>query len=221
MTSLARPRDPVVSFDDVSVAIDRTVLLAPVSAVAHPGDALAVTGGNGTGKTTLLTLLCGLATPTTGTVHVEGRIPDERSPAFRRAVAGMIGLPPFARDLTVREQLRLVALSWGAPSTGSGAPGLLADEWLERVGIPHLAERFPHELSAGQLQLAGLVLTLVRPSSLLVLDEPEQRLDSERCARVAGLLAALRDEGRTLVVATHSEDIVRTVGTKTLDLSSR
>ncbi|GAA4507932.1 hypothetical protein GCM10023159_06660 [Brevibacterium yomogidense] len=180
-----------------------------------------MTGGNGTGKTTLLTLLCGLATPTTGTVHVEGCVPDERSPSFRRAVAGMIGLPPFARDLTVREQLRLVALSWSARSTGLGTLGLLADDWLERVGIPHLADRFPHELSAGQLQLAGLALTLIRPSSLLVLDEPEQRLDSERCAHVAGLLAALRDEGRTLVVATHSDDIVRTVGTKTLDLSSR
>lgn len=209
---------PLVAVDAVTVTIGQTVLLPPLTTSLRAGEAVAVTGGNGTGKTTLLTLLCGLARPTSGTILIEGRIPDERSAAFRRTVAGMIGLPPFARDLTVREQLRLVAVSWGTLKAGSRDPESLADHWLERLGIEHLAHRFPHELSAGQLQLAGLALTAVRPSDLLIFDEPEQRLDSEKRAVVARLLAELRDEGRALVIATHSDVFVRTVGTTTLDM---
>lgn len=216
----AHAHSPLVAVDEATVESGRTVLLSPVSAVVHPGEALAVVGRNGTGKTTLLSLLCGLRKPSAGTVHVAGRSPDERSPAFRRTLAGMIGLPPFARDLTIREQLRLVAVSWGASATGGESPGSLADHWLERVDIGHLAGRFPHELSAGQLQLAGLALTLIRPSELLLLDEPEQRLDTGRRGLIADLLGALRDEGRTLIVSTHSDEMVRTVGTKILELGS-
>lgn len=218
MTPPSHTTSPLVAVDEATVETGGTILLPPVSAVVHPGEALAVTGHNGTGKTTLLTLLCGVRKATSGTVLVAGRTPDERSPVFRRTVAGMIGLPPFARDLTVREQLRLVAVSWGAPPAGPGSPGSVADQWLERVGIAHLAGRFPHELSAGQLQLAGLALTLARPSELLLLDEPEQRLDTGRRAHIAELLAELRDDGRTLVLSTHSAEVVRTVATKTLDL---
>lgn len=209
----------LVTVDGAAVTRGGNVLLRPCSAVVEAGEALVITGGNGAGKTTLLTLLCGLSTPTAGTVLIDGSTPDERSPVFRSTVAGMLGLPPLARDLTVEEQIRLVTVSWGAPDRG---PDLhtLAQRLLTRLQIAHLADRFPHELSSGQLQLAGLALTLARPSHLLVLDEPEQRLDTERRGVVAGLLADLRDEGRGLVVSTHSTQIVDALATQVLDLDA-
>lgn len=203
-----------------AVARGSSVLLRPCSAVVGAGEALVITGGNGAGKTTLLTLLCGLTTPTAGTVLIDGSTPDERSPVFRSAVAGMLGLPPLARDLTVEEQIRLVTVSWGAPDSGPTGPDAIAQRFLTRLQIAHLADRFPHELSSGQLQLTGLALTLARPSDLLVLDEPEQRLDTERRGVVAGLLAELRYEGRGLVVSTHSTQIVDALATQVLDLDA-
>ncbi|MGO1440212.1 MAG: ABC transporter ATP-binding protein [Brevibacterium yomogidense] len=210
----------LVIVDEAAVTRGADALLRPCSASVDPGGALVITGGNGSGKTTLLTLLCGLSTPTAGTVLIDGRAPDERSPAFRSAVAGMLGLPPLARDLTVEEQLRLVTVSWGAPAAGPSGPHAVAHRLLDRLQIAHLADRFPHELSSGQLQLTGLALTLARPSHLLVLDEPEQRLDTERRGVVAGLLRELRDEGRALVVATHSPQIVDALATEVLDLDA-
>jgi len=211
---------PLVSVEDGSVRRGTSMLLPPCSATLDAGGALVVTGGNGAGKTTLLTLLCGLSEPTAGTVRIEGRAPDERSRGFRRSVAGMLGLPPLARDLTVEEQLRLVSVSWGAPSSGSTSPHAVAADLLARLQIVQLADRFPHELSSGQAQLVGLALTLARPSRLLVIDEPEQRLDSARRGLVADLLAEMRDEGRGLVVSTHSADIADALATEVLDLDA-
>lgn len=210
----------LVTVDGAAVTRGGNVLLRPCSAVLGPGEALVITGGNGAGKTTLLTLLCGLSTPTAGTVLIDGSAPDERSPVFRSTVAGMLGLPPLARDLTVEEQLRLVTVSWGAPDRGPTGPHATAQRLLTRLQIAHLADRFPHELSSGQLQLTGLALTLARPSSLLVLDEPEQRLDTERRGVVASLLAELRKQGRGLVVSTHSPQIVDALATQVLDLDA-
>lgn len=210
----------LVTVDGAAVTRSGNVLLRPCSATVGAGEALVITGGNGAGKTTLLTLLCGLTTPTAGAVLIDGRTPDERSPAFRSTVAGMLGLPPLARDLTVEEQLRLVAVSWGAPASGPTGPHAVAQRLLTRLQIAHLADRFPHELSSGQLQLTGLALTLARPSRLLVLDEPEQRLDTERRGVVAGLLAEMRAEGRGLVVSTHSAQFVDALATQVLDLDA-
>lgn len=214
------PAPSLAAVDAATVTRGEDVLLRPCSATVDAGEALVVTGGNGAGKTTLLSLLCGLTASTAGSVRIEGRPPDERSPAFRRTVAGMLGLPPLARDLTVDEQLRLVAVSWGAPVSGPTSSHAVARRLLARLQIAHLADRFPHELSSGQLQLTGLALTLARPSRLLVLDEPEQRLDAERRGLVADLLMEMRDEGRGLVVSTHSADIVETVATQVLDLDA-
>ena len=113
-----------------------------------------------------------------------------------------------------------MTVSWGAPAAGPSGPHAVAHRLLDRLQIAHLADRFPHELSSGQLQLTGLALTLARPSHLLVLDEPEQRLDTERRGVVAGLLRELRDEGRALVVATHSPQIVDALATEVLDLDA-
>lgn len=184
------------------------MLLAPTSFALEAGRALAVTGHNGAGKTTLLRVLAGLTRPSTGSATIAGRPVDDRSPEFRRLVAAHLGLPPLARDLTLREHAVLVAASWGI-----GLPA--AEERVEAVfaelGIGHLVARFPHELSSGQRQLFALVLTLVRPCAVLLVDEPEQRLDEHRRGLVAAALRRRRDDGATIVLVSHSPVLVEAV----------
>lgn len=212
---LARDAAPLVEAVDVSVTLDDVVLLPPVSLAAHPGEAVVVTGANGSGKTTLLRVLAGLTRPTTGSARVGGRAIDERDARYRRTLAAHLGLPPFARNLTVREHLTLVGASWGRTVVDAGAA---ADALLDRVGLRQLAQRFPHELSSGQTQLVALATVLARPFDVLLLDEPEQRLDSDRLGLVGELLAEHVDRGATLVVASHSAVLTEALADRVVPL---
>jgi len=208
-------RSPAVEAEELSVTSGGAVLLPPVSFAVASGEAVAVTGPNGSGKTTLLRAIAGLVPVTAGTVHVHGRSVDERDPRFRRAVAGLIGHPPVARDLTLGEHLAFVAVSWGAEVAAGHDT---AAELLTAMGIMALRDRFPHELSSGQSQLFSLALVLARPSDVLLLDEPEQRLDGDRLALVGGLLRSVVEAGRTLLLASHSPVLIAAVSDRTVAL---
>jgi ABC-2 type transport system ATP-binding protein len=205
-----------VSAAGVSVAVDSEMLLAPVSFDLDAGETLAVVGSNGSGKTTLLRVLAGLTSPTAGVVMVAGDAPDDRKPAFRGRVAALLGLPPLARDLTLREHMVLVGASWGYTVDQAKER---ADELLDEFGITRLRSRFPHELSSGQAQLFALALTFSRPFEILLLDEPEQRLDLDRLSVVGGVLRRLADRGITIIMASHSRALVEQVTDRVLDIT--
>jgi ABC-2 type transport system ATP-binding protein len=204
-----------VSADRVSVSVGNHALLSPVSFDAAPGDVVAVRGGNGAGKTTLLRVLAASTAATSGHVLMEGVPVDARSARFRRRVAAMIGPPPLARNLTLLEHLNLVGLTWGESAE---AATHRSGELLGSLGIEALASRFPHELSSGQTQLFGFALTLARPSEVLLLDEPEQRLDADRLALVAQCIRDVADAGGTVIMATHSARLAGEVASHTLTL---
>lgn len=207
----------MIEFDEVGVRIGQVWLLEPVSARMGQGRATAVRGGNGAGKTTLLSVLLGRLAPTTGSVRVAGTEIDERDAGFRRTVAGMLHHPPPARDMTIAEHATLVAATW----TGDvDEARRAADAVLEELDVTALADRFPHELSTGQRQLAALALVLVRPAEVLVLDEPEQRLDEYRLGLLAEALRRRRDDGTTLVFATHSDRLADAVADDVLTLEN-
>lgn len=207
----------MIEFRDVGVEVGDATLLAPVSAAAYRGEALIVRGGNGTGKSTLLRVLAGLRAPSSGAVRVGGEQVRERDPRFRRRVAAMIGLPPLAPDLTVLDHVALVATTWWDDPRAAAAR---AHQVLAELGLEGLHERFPHELSSGQTQLLGLALVLARPCEVLILDEPEQRLDPEHVEAVAQVLHARRDDGTTLVIATHSAVLADYLADRTLTLDA-
>jgi ABC-type sulfate/molybdate transport systems ATPase subunit len=89
---------------------------------------------------------------------------------------------------------------------------------LELLEIGHLAKRFPHELSSGQQQLFQLALVLFRPATVLLLDEPEQRLDTHKRDLLTGVLAARKDAGDTLVIACHDPVMTDELADAVLDL---
>ena len=197
--------DPLVSASELGVSIDRQVLLSDTSFHADRGEALAVLGPNGAGKTTLLRVVSGRIRPSTGTVTVADMVPSEKDPKFRGAVAALLGNPPTAANLTVREHVILVAASWNASVDIATAQ---SDDLLDQFGISRLASRYPHELSTGQSQLFALALTLSRNFDLLLLDEPEQRLDADRVHLVGEVLRSLVVGGKTIIMASHNTALV-------------
>ncbi|MFD0427875.1 ATP-binding cassette domain-containing protein [Streptomyces zhihengii] len=159
---------------DVARSYGGVPVLGPVGLTVHKGRCVVVTGGNGSGKSTLLRLAAGRERPTKGTVRLDGAEMDGDRRQVRSAVATVIDTDAFYPDLTVREHLMLVALAHGgggaAPETVSAA--LAAHHLTDRAEVP------PSALSSGQRQQMLLAAAFVRPHRLLILDEPEQRLDA-------------------------------------------
>ena len=208
---------PYLEARAVAASIDSEVLLAPVSFALQEGDALAVQGQNGSGKTTLLRILSGQLRPSRGQAFLDGEPIDERTRAIRASISARIGLPAFARELTAQEHLRFIATTWGR--VGSAATDT-ADITMAALGIGELRNRFVNELSSGQTQLLSVATALVRPFDVLILDEPEQRLDAARRTLVASAVRAEVDRGATVVIASHSEDMVAAIASRSVVLGA-
>ncbi|MEU2075979.1 ATP-binding cassette domain-containing protein [Streptomyces sp. NPDC013489] len=196
---------PAIAAQDASVVLDGTTLLAPTTFEVMPGEFWCLTGSNGSGKTTLLRAFLGSRRLTDGAVLVRGETVDMARSRHRRLMASLVEPIPVARDMTLREQVTLVAASWygNTAETAERADGIVG-----RLGLTALGTRFPSQLSSGQLQLFNLALTLVRPADVILLDEPERHLDTDRVDLVAALLSERAEQGTSFLVATHEAAMV-------------
>lgn len=199
----------------VGKTIDTTTLLLPTDISADPGECVVLRGPNGSGKTTLLRIVGGLLVPTTGTATIGGREADERDRAVRAAVAALLGTPTTYRDLTLIDHLVLIDSTWGGDPSTSDERGA---ELLATLGIDHLDDRFPHELSSGQEQLFRLALTFARPARVLLLDEPEQHLDTTKRQIVARLIRERTDAGASVVMACHDPELTSALADEVVDV---
>ncbi|EWT04700.1 multidrug ABC transporter ATPase [Intrasporangium chromatireducens Q5-1] len=205
-----------VHADKVGKTIDTTTLVLPTTVRAKPGQCVVLRGPNGSGKTTLLRMIGGLLEPTVGTATIGGTTADERNPSVRAAVAALIGTPTTYRDLTLIDHLVLVDSTWGGDPNTSDERGLAL---MARLGIDHLHDRFPHELSSGQEQLFRLALTFSRPGSVLLLDEPEQRLDTTKRVTVTELIRERARAGTTVVMACHDPEMTEALAHRVVDVA--
>ena len=196
--------------EDLSVGHGTAPVCAPVDLRLAAGRAVAVVGPNGSGKSTLLRTLVGLLEPLDGTVAFAGAPVDERSAAFRRDVAAVLDDDAFFVSLTGREHLLLAARGHGVAAAEE-----VVDAEVEAFGLGERADALPSELSSGQRRRLALAAAFVRPARLLVLDEPERRLDAGMRARLAARLA-LRDAGTAVLLASHDAGVVATVADEVL-----
>ncbi|MDO4783615.1 MAG: ABC transporter ATP-binding protein [Propionibacteriaceae bacterium] len=179
------------------------------------GEAVALTGRNGAGKSTVLRCIVGADRPNEGTVELFGIRMSETNPEIRRNVATVIDDLDFFPDLSVVEHLDLLARAHGVED-----PDSLVDEVLEEVQLVPQAGQLPATLSSGQRRRLALATAFVRPRSLLVLDEPEQRLDVEGIAWLGQRLAAEKRDGLAIVLASHEPSLVEAIGARKVELGA-
>jgi len=204
-----------------------TPALPPTDVALSAGRTLAVTGANGTGKSTLALLLAGLRGPTTGRVAAVPALtgglrrpdrPPHRWPAgdlVRRI--GAVFQNPEHQFLTgrVRDELALGPLRAGS---GDADAHRLADQLLERLGLTALAEANPFTLSGGQQRRLSVATALATRPAVVVLDEPTFGQDRDTWAELVALLAEQQDEGRALVLVTHDAAVVSALADEVLEL---
>ena len=178
----------------------------------HAGKSLGIVGESGAGKSTILSLLMALSSPSAGQVEFRGaplrRVRASRMREFRRSVQLVFQDPRSSLDprMSVDQILREPLESLAIP----GDHRARVAELLEAVGLtPDMAARYPGEFSGGQRQRIAIARALAPSPQVLVADEPVSALDVSVRAQIIELLARLKDElGMTLVMVSHDIAIV-------------
>jgi lipoprotein-releasing system ATP-binding protein len=189
-------------------------VLSEVTLSLSPGEAAAVTGPSGSGKSSLLYILGALEPPSAGEVTLGGRNPFTLTPAqladFRNQQIGFVFQDHcLLPQCTVLENVLVPTLVAGrANRAETRDPAVHARELLDRVGLADRLDHRPGELSGGEKQRVAIARALIHDPRLLLCDEPTGNLDQASAATVASLLLDLhRAQQNILIVVTHSETL--------------
>jgi putative ABC transport system ATP-binding protein len=178
-------------------------VLRDVTALAEPGQVLAVTGPSGAGKTTLLSAMAGLLRPATGTVTVAGERLRDRDHAVSRRVVLVPQDSGLAPILTAAENVQVALMAQGSDAARARR---LTVESLHRVGLSAQADQMVEELSGGQQQRAAVARGLALHGDVLLADEVTSELDAQSRQAVLDLLRAEAERGAAVVFATHDPE---------------
>jgi energy-coupling factor transport system ATP-binding protein len=178
---------------------DGTLGLDEVSLVVAGGEAVAVTGPTGSGKSTLVRHLNGLLRPSAGRVLLDGEDVRGRRVAELARRVGVAFQEPD-RQLFCRTVRAEVAFGAAGPEA--------VEEALEATGLAGVGDRHPYDLGYSRRKLVAIAAVLAMRSPVVVLDEPTTGQDAAGVDRLAALVGRLRAEGRTLVVVSHHEGFV-------------
>ena len=184
------------------------LILDEVSLKVDAGEAMAIVGASGSGKSTQLGLLAGLDVPTGGRVLLDGielTTLDEDGRARLRA--GRVGFVfqsfQLLQSLTALENVMLPM-----ELVGEGSPRTAATEILQRVGLGKRLNHYPNQLSGGEQQRCAIARAFASNPKMLFADEPTGNLDQTTGARIVELLFALNSErATTLILVTHDRAI--------------
>lgn len=176
-------------------AVDGIDLVVPRGAV------FGFLGPNGSGKTTTIRLILGLAAPTSGDVQLLGRLMPAASAAVLPHVGALVEGPAFAPYLSGRANL--ARLDTANPLAQAASRRTRITEALQRVGLSHVGGKKVKAYSLGMKQRLGIAATLLMPRELLILDEPTNGLDPQGTREVRSLIRGLADDGTTVLVSSH------------------
>ncbi len=197
---------PLLSIVGLTKSYGGRQVVVGLDADVAVGEVVALCGPNGAGKTTILRCVLGLDEADAGGVIFDGSPYDERDPAIRARIAAVLDDMGWFPDLTAFEHLDVLARAHGDPD-----PEAVVDGALHALKIAHIADQVPLTLSSGQRRRLTLAMALVRPYELLVLDEPEQRLDVSGRAWLATYLRGVADGGAAVLMASHDDELIASV----------
>lgn len=173
------------------------------------GDFVAIMGASGSGKSTMMNLIGGLDTPTSGHLEIDGRdigkLSSDDLAALRNKTLGFVfqqfNLLP--RTKALRQVMLPLLYAHPRPADMEAE----ARRRLEQVGLGNRVDHLPRQLSGGQQQRVAIARALVNTPKILLADEPTGALDSRTSAEIMRLFSDLNAQGITVIVVTHEPDI--------------
>lgn len=186
----------IVSMENVSKSFGSECVLRNVSCTFEAGKIHGIIGKNGSGKTILMKLICGLTLPTSGEVRVRGQrigkdvdVPPD--------IGALIDAPGFLSYHSGRKNLRYLAqLNRKINDDGVRAA-------MERVGLDYTSKKLVGKYSLGMRQRLGIAQAIMENPEILLLDEPMNGMDKQGSENIRQLILELRAEGKTIFLASH------------------
>lgn len=181
-----------------------------VNFTLNEGDFVNIIGRSGSGKSTFLNLLSGLLKPTEGKIFAKGKdmsdFSDREISKYRNEIIGFVpqslGTLP---NLNVLENVSLPYYLFKRDDSAYEKAAMLLDE----MGILHLKDDFPKNLSGGELKRVLIARSMINSPELLILDEPTSDLDKNTTMEIMDLLKKINSKGTALIIVTHELDILK------------
>lgn len=214
--------EPIITFRNVSVAFDTTVVHRDISFEIRSGETITILGPSGTGKTVILKLIIGLLQATSGEIIVHGKnVPDlsEYELTTLRQNIGMLFQGAALFDsLTVYDNIAYSLRESGNMEEDEIAQ--IVQEKLDIIDLPKIERKYPPELSGGQKKRVALARALASSPQILLYDEPTTGLDPTAIRMIDELILKLKTEfGITQVVVTHDIESARRVSDRWILIS--
>lgn len=203
MAEVASREPGYVSLRSVSKVFDDVRAVDDLDLDIESGEFFSMLGPSGSGKTTVLRMIAGFETVTTGTISIDGDNITELAP-FDRTVNTVFQDYALFPHMTIQENVEYGLRTRKVPKAERGKQ---ASEAIDRVKLSHVADRLPHQLSGGQRQRIALARALVLTPKVLLLDEPLGALDKQlREEMQVELKSIQREAGITFVFVTHDQE---------------
>ena len=202
---------PFIKVESLSKRFGPFTAVDGVDLEIYKGELFSLLGGSGCGKTTLLRMLAGFETPTSGTIFIDG-VDMTEIPPYERPVNMMFQSYALFPHMTVEKN---VAYGLHRDGINKNEIKTRVDEMLEMVELSDFRKRKPHQLSGGQRQRVALARSLVKHPKVLLLDEPLAALDKRLRENTQFELMNIQDKlGVTFVVVTHDQEEAMTLSTR-------
>jgi cell division transport system ATP-binding protein len=186
--------------------------LTDISFTIEKGEFIFIVGPSGSGKTTLFRLLIKEMTPTEGTIDIGEwdivRLPKKRIPSLRKRIGVVFQDLKLLRDRTIFEN---IVFPLEVANVDHKLAKKRVEEILEQVGIAEHRDKFPVQLSGGELQRVAIARALALSPEIILADEPTGNLDTTTSWEIVKLLQDINKSGATVIMATHNTDIVNSL----------
>ena len=205
---------PAFEVNNISYKYDSYQALQETSFTINNGETVVITGPNGAGKTTLMLCLSGLLLPTSGKVMVNGYDLYQRECSAKRRLSFLPDFPHFYQELTVWEHIRFIALAHSVEKGFEKRAEILLNEF----DLTEAKDIYPHALSRGMRLKLSIILCLIRPFSVLLMDEPTSVLDPVGTAILYEKLLSLSADGAAIIITTHDLSLANRLGGRTVQM---
>ncbi|WP_125143202.1 cell division ATP-binding protein FtsE [Clostridium transplantifaecale] len=193
--------------------------LKNINIMIQDGEFVFIMGRSGSGKSTLMKLLLKEVEPTSGKIVVNdmdlGKMPRRYVPKYRRRLGVVFQDFRLLKDKTVYENVAFAQRVIGVPTRTIKES---VPEMLRLVGLSSKYKSFPNQLSGGEQQRVAIARALINSPEVLLADEPTGNLDAQNSMEIMRLLEEINCRGTTVVVVTHSQEIVNRMGKRVITL---
>lgn len=210
----------MIKLDKVSKKFGTGVFgLSDITLSVDSGEFVFLIGPTGSGKTTIFRLLIREMLPTEGTITVNDwdivKLPKHKIPHLRKKIGVVFQDLKLLFDRTIAEN---ISLPLEVSGINEHEAKKRVEEVLTQVGLISHKDKFPVQLSGGELQRAAIARALILSPEILLADEPTGNLDTATSWEIVKLLSDINEKGTTIIMATHNADIVKSLSKRIIEL---